>query len=109
MKLNLNLNGLRRCGDLIRRANELRIAVTTDGTNATLIDCGIHAGGGLEAGRIVAEVCLAGLGKVELAPGRPDLGPGPDVVVRPLYRAPRDALPLCAHAQSGLRGAPARP
>ena len=36
---------------------------------AILIDCGIKAPGGLEAGRLLAEACLGGHGQVSLAPG----------------------------------------
>jgi methenyltetrahydromethanopterin cyclohydrolase len=57
------------------------VAATRDDSGARLIDCGIHVPGGLEAGIALSEICLAGLGRVKLAPGKPDLGPGPLVAV----------------------------
>src|SRR5690242_9375344 len=46
----------------------LRIAVQ-QATGARVLDCGIAAPGGLQAGLGLARVCLAGLGEVALAPG----------------------------------------
>jgi methenyltetrahydromethanopterin cyclohydrolase len=54
------------------RANDLRIAATTVG-GARIIDCGIKAPGGLQAGLALARVCLAGLAEVSLAPATGDL------------------------------------
>jgi methenyltetrahydromethanopterin cyclohydrolase len=53
---------------LIRDAAALRLGVSRDASGATLIDAGIAAPGGLEAGRRIAEICLAGLGRVSLLP-----------------------------------------
>lgn len=53
---------------LLADAAMLRLAVTHDACGATLIDAGIAAPGGIEAGRRIAEICLAGLGRVSLAP-----------------------------------------
>jgi methenyltetrahydromethanopterin cyclohydrolase len=66
---------------LIDDAGRLRVGVRKS-AGATVVDCGIEARGGLEAGRLLAEVCMAGLGTVEIAPGNADLWPGPTVVVR---------------------------
>ena len=54
---------------LLRDAGALRLAVRQDGSGATLIDAGIAAAGGLEAGRRIAEICLGGLGQVTLGGG----------------------------------------
>ncbi|MGH6734668.1 MAG: methenyltetrahydromethanopterin cyclohydrolase [Methyloceanibacter sp.] len=51
---------------LIDDADALRIGVTQGSLGETLIDCGVKAVGGLEAGRQLAEVCLGGLGKVTI-------------------------------------------
>ncbi len=69
-----------------RDAAELRVAPQRIG-GAQVIDCGIEVRGGLEAGRRLAEICLAGAGKVELVPGsvgdiQGDAIRGPLVVVR---------------------------
>src|SRR5690606_39001878 len=47
-----------------------------------LIDCGIEAAGGLEAGRQLAEICLAGLAKVQIVDEPLEAGVGPSVAVR---------------------------
>jgi methenyltetrahydromethanopterin cyclohydrolase len=48
-------------------ALRVHVAHTPDGTR--LIDCGIQAAGGLQAGLALARVCLAGQAEVSLAPG----------------------------------------
>ena len=50
--------------DLIDNADALRVAVTTGSLGETLIDCGVKAVGGLEAGRRLSEICLGGLAQV---------------------------------------------
>ena len=51
---------------LLRQADQLKIHVSQSAEGASIIDCGVDAPGGLEAGRQLAEICLAGLGKVSL-------------------------------------------
>jgi methenyltetrahydromethanopterin cyclohydrolase len=83
--------------DLNRRAHELATAVMRDAAalraaphriaGALVIDCGIDVLGGLEAGRRLAEICLAGGGEVQitagaLTPGASESADGPLVVVR---------------------------
>ncbi|MEM9592320.1 MAG: methenyltetrahydromethanopterin cyclohydrolase [Pseudomonadota bacterium] len=50
--------------DLIDNAAALRVGVSKGSLGETLIDCGVNSAGGLEAGRRLAEICLAGLGVV---------------------------------------------
>jgi methenyltetrahydromethanopterin cyclohydrolase len=50
------------------RAAELRVAIHTLGCGARVIDAGINVPGGLAAGRALAELCMGGLGHVELVP-----------------------------------------
>jgi methenyltetrahydromethanopterin cyclohydrolase len=80
----MNLNGLghRRCRQLIECATELQVAVLRDETGARIIDCGVHVPGGLDAGIALAEICLAGLGRVDLVPARKELWPGAAVTIR---------------------------
>lgn len=52
---------------LIANADKLRVAVETLENGCTLIDAGIKVPGGLEAGRIIAEICLGGMGAVTLS------------------------------------------
>src|SRR5436309_6019697 len=68
----------RMCGDAAR----LRIQVHGSRGKKLVIDCGIEARGGLEAGRLLAEACMAGLGRVEIVSGNAELWPGPAVAVR---------------------------
>ena len=56
---------------LIAHADRLRLKIDRLANNATLIDAGIQAIGGLEAGRLIAEVCMGGLGKVTLSQNGP--------------------------------------
>lgn len=51
---------------MINRADALRIGVEKDSSGATIVDAGINHHGGLEAGRLISEICLGGLGNVSL-------------------------------------------
>ena len=51
---------------LIERAIPLRLGIHRDPSGVRIIDAGIEHAGGLEAGRLISEICLGGLGKVEL-------------------------------------------
>src|SRR6185312_14054944 len=51
---------------LLKDAVALRLGVAHDASGATLVDAGIDAPGGIEAGRRIAEICLGGLGHVTL-------------------------------------------
>jgi methenyltetrahydromethanopterin cyclohydrolase len=51
---------------LIANAKELRVGVEKFSNGATIIDAGIKHVGGLEAGRLIAEICMGGLGHVNL-------------------------------------------
>ncbi|MGH6962523.1 MAG: methenyltetrahydromethanopterin cyclohydrolase, partial [Dongiaceae bacterium] len=56
---------------LIDEADSLRIAVETAGDGPTIIDAGIARPGGIAAGLRIAEICMAGLGRVSLTAGGP--------------------------------------
>lgn len=66
----LSVNGLSAplIDKLISSANALNVAVSKHETGCTLIDAGIQVSGSAEAGRVIAEICMGGLGKVELQP-----------------------------------------
>lgn len=51
---------------LIENADKLRVGVETLDNGCTIVDAGINVPGGLEAGRIIAEICLGGMGTVSL-------------------------------------------
>ena len=57
---------------LIRDARALRVEVTRGPLGECLIDCGVRAIGGLEAGRLMSEICLGGLGRVSLEATDPE-------------------------------------
>ena len=52
---------------LIDNADKLRVDVGTLENGCTVIDAGIKVPGGLEAGRIIAEICLGGMGTVTIS------------------------------------------
>ena len=64
MPLSLNERALTRAEELAADAEALGAAVQTLSNGTRVIDCGVDAPGGLEAGRIFSEVCMGGLGSV---------------------------------------------
>jgi methenyltetrahydromethanopterin cyclohydrolase len=79
--LTLNERAWRLADDLAANAAGLRVAVQPTAAGARLLDCGIHAAGGLHAGLGLARVCLAGLAEVSLVPGEVAGVPGVQVAV----------------------------
>jgi methenyltetrahydromethanopterin cyclohydrolase len=53
---------------LVERAPELGVAAHTLSSGARVVDAGVKVAGGLSAGLALAELCMGGLGHVELAP-----------------------------------------
>ncbi|MES2552422.1 MAG: methenyltetrahydromethanopterin cyclohydrolase [Pseudomonadota bacterium] len=51
---------------LVDNASNLRLGVSKSANGATIVDAGIQHAGGLEAGRLIAEICMGGLGHVSL-------------------------------------------
>jgi methenyltetrahydromethanopterin cyclohydrolase len=51
---------------LLRDAAALRVAVRRDDSGCCIVDAGIEAPGGVEAGRLIGEICLGGFGRVNL-------------------------------------------
>lgn len=51
---------------LLDNARALRVGVEKHASGATIIDAGIKFPGGLEAGRLITEICMGGLGRVTL-------------------------------------------
>ncbi len=51
---------------LVDNADKLRLDVSKLENGCTIVDAGIQAKGGLEAGRLIAEICLGGMGTVTL-------------------------------------------
>jgi methenyltetrahydromethanopterin cyclohydrolase len=65
----LNERAQRQADYLAANAAALRITVQSTPKGARVIDCGVQAPGGLQAGLGLARVCMAGQAEVTLAPG----------------------------------------
>jgi methenyltetrahydromethanopterin cyclohydrolase len=50
------------------RARELRLAVHSLESGARVVDAGVNVAGGLGAGRLLAQLCMGGLGEIEYVP-----------------------------------------
>jgi methenyltetrahydromethanopterin cyclohydrolase len=68
VELELNERAWALADDCEARAAELRVAVSRLPGGARVLDCGIGAEGGWEAGLLVAGLCMGGLGRVEYVP-----------------------------------------
>ena len=79
--MNLNQRAWRRCDNLASAAGRLNVAVRQSPDGARVVDCGVAAAGGLEAGVLLAEVCLADLGRVAIQHGQVGDWPGPILTV----------------------------
>ena len=63
----VSINGLAQARvDELCRCNDVRLQIEKTKEGTVLIDAGIEAVGGLEAGRRIAEICLGGLGSVSI-------------------------------------------
>lgn len=66
----LNERSYELANAMVADADKLGIAVSSLNCGTRIIDCGVKAPGSLEAGRRLAEVCMAGLATVEINPSR---------------------------------------
>jgi methenyltetrahydromethanopterin cyclohydrolase len=66
MDLGLNRRAAALADAMVAEDKALRLRVTTLDNGARVIDCGIDAEGGFEAGRRLGEICLGGRGTVSL-------------------------------------------
>jgi methenyltetrahydromethanopterin cyclohydrolase len=67
--LTLNERAMRLAEHMVANAAALRIDVQTLSSGGRILDCGVRAEGGLNAGLGLARVCLAGQAEVGLVPG----------------------------------------
>lgn len=65
-QVSVNAQALPIVKHLIANADKLRLEISTLSNGATLIDGGINCLGSLEAGRLIGEICMGGLGTVTL-------------------------------------------
>jgi methenyltetrahydromethanopterin cyclohydrolase len=79
--LTLNERAQRLADHLAATATAVRVAVQQTSAGARLIDCGVQADGGLNAGLGMARVCLAGQADVTLVPGEVAGTPCPHIQV----------------------------
>ncbi len=79
--MKLNENAMRVVHELVAHADRLHVTVAAPQGDACVIDCGVEAPGGLDAGRRLAEACLAGLARVRITHGNEALWSGPWVSV----------------------------
>src|SRR5262245_34864718 len=73
--LGLNELAWQKCDELAAEAERLNVAVSTNAVGTRIVDCGVKSVGGLEAGRRLAEICLADCGHV-------GIGPATDVMLK---------------------------
>ncbi len=79
--LELNRRAVALCDEISRLADSLHVGYSTAACGTTLYDFGVAVSGSLEAGLMLARVCLADLATVNLANSDPALGPWPLVEV----------------------------
>ena len=79
--MSLNAAAMELSDAVAQKAASLGVAIHTTSAGTRIIDCGVEVAGGIEAGRLLAEVCMAGLGDVAIVPGEPAIWPGPAVQV----------------------------
>ena len=66
-KANVSERVLPLVAELVTGADKYRVAVSRAESGVTMVDAGINAPGGLAAGRLIGEICMGGLGSVQLA------------------------------------------
>ncbi len=79
--MRLNERAARCCQDLDRHSERLQIRRHELPSGVICWDCGVQAPGGLEAGLLLARVCLADLAQVQLVPEEQSVWSGPAVTV----------------------------
>jgi methenyltetrahydromethanopterin cyclohydrolase len=79
--MNLNPLALQLCHVACSSSQRLRLAVHSHGQGGRIIDFGCEAPGGLEAGMVLAKICMADLADVSIQPADRTLGPWPIVQV----------------------------
>ncbi len=68
VKISVNLGARVLVERMIAEADRLRVVVTKGSRGETLIDAGVAAKGGIDAGLMIAKICLGGLGHIDLTP-----------------------------------------
>ncbi len=79
--MDLNQRALRSCLPLLEDPGRFRATVVNDASGTRIVDCGVHAEGGLAAGICLAETCMAGLGRITMESGDRTIWSGPWISV----------------------------
>ncbi|MEO1205992.1 MAG: methenyltetrahydromethanopterin cyclohydrolase [Pseudomonadota bacterium] len=64
--VSINANAARIVDSIVANADSLRCSVSTGTHGEMLIDCGAGVIGGLELGRQLSEICMGGLGQIQI-------------------------------------------
>lgn len=67
--------------ELINEAARFKINLTLAECGTSIVDCGIHVPGSVEAGVILAKICMAGRAQIDVVQSKPDLWHGPSISV----------------------------
>jgi len=67
-KLSVNRKAMKLVDKLCTNPDEYNVMIKKTRVGATLVDAGIKAKGGFQAGKIITEICLGGYGEVEIYP-----------------------------------------
>lgn len=86
-KISVNRKGWSLATKLCDSPEEYRVIVEKTKLGTTIIDAGIRAKGGLEAGKVITGICLGGYGTVEVFPVQYDDVTLPSILVRTDYPA----------------------
>lgn len=81
-KLSVNDNSLRLVKKILENPDRYSVAIEETKDGAKIIDAGIEAEGGYEAGKAITEICLGGYGHVDIATNMYDDVELPSVHVR---------------------------
>ncbi len=65
--VSVNLEAKKVVDEMIAKADEYHIEVSTLDNGATLLDCGVNASGSFKAGELYTKVCLGGLAEVGIS------------------------------------------
>jgi methenyltetrahydromethanopterin cyclohydrolase len=68
MKISINQISFNIVKNLIKNSDKLQLKVKKGALDCTIIDAGINTPGSIEAGLLISEVCLGGLGRVSITP-----------------------------------------
>lgn len=66
LPVSVNQKALKIVLEMIEEKEDLAVSVERAGNGATLIDAGIGVRGGYEAGRLITEICMGGLGSASI-------------------------------------------